>query len=46
MADVVFVFVVIMGFFALCTAFVIGCDRIVNSGDDAPPAPASSEVAP
>jgi len=34
MADVIFVVVVIIGFFALCAAFVVGCDRIVRSGDD------------
>ena len=34
MADIVFVVVVIIGFFALCAAFVVGCDRIVRSGDD------------
>jgi hypothetical protein len=33
MADFVFV-VVIIGFFALCAAFVAGCDRIVRSEDD------------
>ncbi len=45
MADIVFVFVVIIGFFALCGAFVLGCDRIVRSGDDGPPPVASTEVA-
>jgi hypothetical protein len=35
MADVAFV-VVIVGFFALCAAFVRGCDRIVRSDDDEP----------
>jgi hypothetical protein len=40
MADVVFVVVVIVGFFALCAALVAGCDRIVRSGEDE----ASSEV--
>lgn len=34
MADFVFVAVVIIGFFALCAAFVMGCDRIVRSGED------------
>jgi hypothetical protein len=34
MADIVFVVVVISGFFALCAAFVLGCDRIVRRGDD------------
>jgi hypothetical protein len=43
MADIVFVVVVIIGFFALCTAFVLGCDRIVRSGDDGSSV-ASSEV--
>ncbi len=33
MADVAFV-AVIIGFFALCVAFVRGCDRIVRSDDD------------
>ena len=32
MADIVFV-VVLIGFFALCGALVVGCDRIVRSGD-------------
>jgi len=32
MADIVFV-VVVIGFFALCAAFVLGCERIVRSGD-------------
>jgi hypothetical protein len=36
MADIVFVFVVIIGFFALCVGFVGGCDRIVRNGDDSP----------
>jgi hypothetical protein len=34
MADIVFIVVVIIGFFALCAALVVGCDRIVRSGDD------------
>ena len=43
MADVVFVVVVIIGFFALCAAFVMGCDRIVrSSGDGAGPEPEAS----
>jgi hypothetical protein len=33
MADIVFVVLVIIGFFGLCTGFVRGCDRIVRSGD-------------
>lgn len=33
MADIVFV-VLVIGFFALCAAFVVGCDRIMRSGDD------------
>ena len=33
MADIVFI-VVVIGFFALCAALVVGCDRIVRSGDD------------
>ena len=32
MADLVFV-VVIIGFFALCAALVVGCDRIVRADD-------------
>jgi hypothetical protein len=44
MADIVFVVVVITGFFAVCAAFVRGCDRIVRSGDDGSSA-GSSEVA-
>lgn len=35
MADIAFV-VVIIAFFALCAAFVYGCDRIVRSDDDTP----------
>jgi hypothetical protein len=38
MADIVFIVVVIIGFFALCAALVAGCDRIVRSGDDGLPA--------
>lgn len=45
MADVMFI-LVIVGFFALCAAFVVGCDRIVRSGDDGSPARPSSEVRP
>ncbi len=44
MADIVFVVVVIIGFFALCAAFVVGCDRIVRSGDDGSPSVPSTEV--
>ena len=33
MADLAFV-IVIIAFFALCVAFVYGCDRIVRSDDD------------
>ena len=44
MADIVFV-VVVIGFFVLCAAFVVGCDRIVRSGDDTEPVP-STEVTP
>jgi hypothetical protein len=44
MADIVFVVVVIIGFFALCAAFVLGCDRIVRSGDDESPVVPSAEV--
>lgn len=36
MADIAFV-VVIIAFFALCAAFVYGCDRIVRSDDDDTP---------
>jgi hypothetical protein len=32
-ADFVFVVVVVVGFFAACAAFVVGCDRIVRGGD-------------
>jgi hypothetical protein len=46
MADVVVVVVVIIGFFALCAAFVAGCDRIVRSGDDASEPMPSTEVMP
>jgi hypothetical protein len=45
MADVVFIIVVI-GFFALCAALVVGCDRIVRSGDDGTPTGTSTEVLP
>ena len=44
MADVVFVVVVIIGFFALCAAFVVSCDRIVRSGDDASEPVSSTEM--
>ena len=43
MADIVFIVVVIIGFFALCAAFVVGCDRIVRSGDDGPDPVSSPE---
>lgn len=46
MADIVFIVVVIIGFFALCAAFVMGCDRIVRSGDDSPTSVSSTEVMP
>jgi hypothetical protein len=46
MADVIFIVVVIIGFFALCAAFVAGCDRIVRSGDEPGAAGASTEVMP
>ncbi len=36
MADIAFV-VVIIAFFAVCAAFVKGCDRIVRSDDDDTP---------
>lgn len=45
MADIVFIIVVI-GFFALCAALVVGCDRIVRSGDDGSQHVSSSEVTP
>jgi hypothetical protein len=44
MADIVFVVVVIIGFFALCGALVVGCDRIVRSGDDGSVPVSSGEV--
>jgi hypothetical protein len=44
MADLVYIVVVIIGFFALCVAFVAGCDRIVRSGDDGSQAASSTEV--
>ena len=44
MADIVFVVVAIIGFFALCAAFVVGCDRIVRSGDDGSQPLSSEEV--
>jgi hypothetical protein len=44
MADLVYIVVVIIGFFALCVAFVIGCDRIVRSGDDGSQLESPSEV--
>ena len=44
MADIVFIVVVIIGFFAVCTALVVGCDRIVRSGDDGSESMSSSEV--
>ena len=34
MADFMFVVVVIVGFFALAWALVIGCDRIVGPDED------------
>ena len=43
MADIVYV-VVIIGFFALCAAFVRSCDRIVRSDDDG--SADAAEVAP
>lgn len=46
MADIVFIVGVIIGFFALCAAFVLGCDRIVRSGDDSPMSASSTEVMP
>lgn len=46
MADIVFVVVVIIGFFALCAALVVGCDRIVRSGDDSSQPVSTTEVTP
>jgi hypothetical protein len=47
MADIVYIVVVIIGFFALCAALVVGCDRIVRSGDDGSvPAATPEEVLP
>jgi hypothetical protein len=47
MADIVFIVVVIIGFFALSAALVVGCDRIVRSGDDgSQPASPVDEVLP
>ena len=46
MADIVFIIVVIIGFFAVCAAFVMGCDRIVRGGDDSTPAASTPEVTP
>lgn len=45
MADIVFI-VVVIGFFALCAALVVGCDRIVRSGDDGSQPASSTEVLP
>ena len=44
MSDIVFVVVVIIGFFALCAAFVAGCDRIVRGGDDTPQRVSTTET--
>lgn len=44
MADIVFVVVVIIGFFALCGAFVAGCDRIVRGGDGGSQPVSTNEV--
>jgi hypothetical protein len=46
MADVVIIVAAIVGFFALCVALVVGCDRIVRSGADEQPSAAPEEVAP
>jgi hypothetical protein len=46
MADIVFIVVVIIGFFALCAALVVGCDRIVRSGDDGSAAAPTPDVLP
>jgi hypothetical protein len=46
MADIVFI-IVMIGFFVLCAALVVGCDRIVRSGDDgSQPVATPEEVAP
>ncbi len=37
MADLLFIVVGIIGFFALCTALVRGCDAIVRSGEEEAP---------
>ena len=44
MADVVIIVVAIGGFFALCAAFVAGCDLIVRSDEE--PAPAAAPEVP
>jgi hypothetical protein len=46
MADIVFIVVVIIGFFALCAVLVVGCDRIVRSGDDGSQPASTPEVLP
>jgi hypothetical protein len=47
MADFLFIVVVIIGFFALCAALVVGCDRIVRSADEgSTPASTPEEVRP
>lgn len=35
MADVVFILIVV-AFFALCVAYVRGCERLIAAADDAP----------
>ena len=45
MADLVFV-VVVIGFFALCAALVVGCDRIVRGGDEGSQQASSTEARP
>ena len=44
MADFMFVVVVIIGFFALAWALVIGCDRIVGPDDGVPDTESTPEV--
>jgi hypothetical protein len=44
MADLVYIVVVIFGFFALSAVFVVGCDRIVRGGDDGSQAVSSTET--
>jgi hypothetical protein len=45
MADIVFI-IIMIGFFALCAGLVVGCDRIVRSGDDGSQPASSTKVLP